>query len=327
MIKRLVNKFNYLNDIRQRAALNKDFCKGHQVRLWNWSRPYDPDRWLIDFIEKRGLLTSKPKAKIALYSIFGPSWMMRFDNADARIFVERENLHKPHMQGWLHRYLDDERIDLSLGFDELEHQQYMHFPFWVMWDVFSPTATYEEIKREVKRMNSIENSSYDDRKYCTYICSHDDIGRRKIYDQFSTIGHIDCGGKLFHNDDDLKLKFGDDKLAYLRHYRFNLTPENTNHENYVTEKLFEAISSGCIPIYHGSDNNPEPNVLNQDAIIFMEVGADNSDALKLVEELNSNKAKYLEFARQPRFVVGAEDVIWYYYQLLESKITDIINTI
>ncbi|MCM1070054.1 MAG: glycosyltransferase family 10 [[Clostridium] fimetarium] len=303
------------------------FSQGHQVKLYNWSRPFAPDAWLIDFIEKRGLLNSKPNARIGLYSIFGPFWLSAFDRADARLFVERENLHKPLMRPWLHRFLDDKRIDLSLGFDSIDHPQYMRFPFWVMWTVFSPTATYDDIKRQIAKYNSPDNHSFDDRRFCAYLCSHNDKGRRKMFEQFSAIGRVDCDGKLFHNNDDLKLKYNDDKLEYLRHYRFNLTPENTNHEGYVTEKLFEAIASGCVPIYHGGDNNPEPEILNHEAIIFIETGADNENAIDLVGRLNSDRQMYLEFANQPRFKPEAPELIWNYYAELESRLKTIIANI
>lgn len=327
LLRRLINKYRYWNDIISTRKALLQFSKGHQVKLYNWSRPFAQDAWLIDFIEKRGLLKDKTKARIGLYSIFAPFWLSRFDGADARLFVERENLHKPWMQSWLHRFLDDPRIDLSLGFDELDHPQYMHFPFWLMWSVFSPTASYEEIKASVKRMNSAKNHSYDDRRFCAYLCSHDDKGRRKLFEQFSTIDRIDCDGKLFHNNDDLKQKYHDDKLEYLRHYRFNLTPENTNYKGYVTEKVFEAISSGCIPIYHGSDNRPEPEILNHDAIVFIEVGADNEEALKFVNELNNDENKFIEFANQPRLKPEAPDLIWEYYYELEKRIKVIIDNI
>lgn len=327
MLKRIVNKYKYWYDILSTRKALEEFSKGHQVKLYNWSRPFIQDAWLIDFIEKRGLLDNKPNARIGLYSIFAPFWLYKFDRADARIFVERENLHKPLMQSWLHRFLDDRRINLSLGFDELDHPEYIRFPFWVMWSVFSPTATFEEIKQQVSRMNSPQNHSFDDRRFCAYLCSHDDKGRRKMFQQFSTIDKVDCDGRLFHNNDDLKLKYNDNKLEYLRHYRFNLTPENTNHKGYVTEKLFEAISSGCIPIYSGSDNYPEPEILNHDAVIFIEVGAENDNALKFVRELNSNKQKYLEFASQPRLTSTAPEYIWNYYTELEGRLREIIANI
>lgn len=327
MISRIKEKCRYWEEILSTRALLKEFSKGHQVRLYNWSKPFPQDAWLIEFIEKRGLLKGRENSKIGLYSIFAPFWLCRFDNCDARIFVERENLHKSHFKVYLHRFLEDSRIDLSLGFDSLDHPQYMRFPFWMMWSVFSPTATHKDIEEQIKQMESSSNHSYDNRKFCAYLCSHNDKGRRKIYEQFSEIGKVDCDGKLFHNNDELKIKFNDDKLSYLSNYRFNLTPENTNYKDYVTEKLFEAISSGCIPIYHGSDNQPEREILNLDAIVFIEVGEENTDALNLVRELNSDKNKYLEFANQKRFNPGAADLIWSYYEELEKRIKVIIANI
>ena len=324
MIKRIKNKLVYWQDILSRQIAADRFCSGHQVSLHNWSHPVIYDRWLIDFIEKRGLLKNKPKAKIALYSIFGPLWLTMFDRADIRIFVERENLHKASMQQWLHRCLDDNRFDLSLGFDQLNHRQYLHFPFWIMWSVFSPTATYEDIEKQLSHMDSVENHSYKDRKFCSFVCSHDDVGRKNIYEQFSKIDKIDCDGKLFHNNDELKQIYNDDKLQYLKHYKFNLTPENTNYKGYVTEKLFEAIKCGCIPIYNGSDNCPEPEILNQSAIIFIEIGKENTDAIKLVSELNSNEKLYMDFACQKRFIIGGADIIWNYYTYLEKELKEII---
>lgn len=327
MLDSVSRKYKYWKNLLQTRRELGEFCKGHQVKLYNWSRPFPQDAWLMDFIEKRGLLTSKPQLRVGLYSIFGPSKLMRFDKVDFRIFVERENLHKPLMKPWLHRYLDDCRVKLSLGFDNITHPQYMRFPFWVMWSVFSPTDGFDEIRQKVIKMNSPSNHSFSDRKYCAFLCSHNDKGRRKIYESLSTIDKVDCDGRLFHNNDELKTKFGDKKLDYLQQYRFNLTPENSNYENYVTEKLFEAIYAGCIPIYHGSNNRPEPDILNQDAILFIKMDEDNNNTIKMVAELNSDEKRYMEFASQPRLKDGAEHIIWNYYERLEQYIQEIIINI
>lgn len=324
MIDRIRNKVSYWQNIIERQRRLNEFCKGHKVQLYNWSYPCYYDYWLVDFIEKRGLLKNKSK-KVGLYSIFAPFWLNRFDNCDVRIFVERENLYKPSMRQWLHRFIDDDRIQLSLGFDDLHCSGYMRFPFWIMWSVFSPTATYEEIKQQIRQMDAPENHGYYDRAFCSFICSHDDIGRKQMFDRLCEIDNVHCPGRLFHNNDDLKNKYNDDKLEYLKHYRFNLTPENSNYEGYVTEKLFEAIHAGCIPIYHGSDNKPEPDILNQDAIIFIEMGKDNTAASKLISELNADENKYMDFACQKRFRPDAADIIWNYYEELEQALKYILK--
>jgi hypothetical protein len=44
----------------------------------------------------------------------------------------------------------------------------------------------------------------------------------------------------------------DDKLALLASYRFALALENTRFAGYVSEKLFDCLVAGCIPVYDGA---------------------------------------------------------------------------
>jgi len=327
MLDKIYEKYRYWAKILMNRRIASNATKGHQVHMYNWCNFWPQDMWYIDFIEKRGLLQNKPQIRVGIYSIFAPMWLRIFDNSDIRIFQARENLHKPGMSHWIHQFIDDPKIDLSIGFDYIKHPQYLRIPFWLTWSIFSPTDTLNDIKRKITQMNIPDNHSYADRNFAAFLSSHDDIGRKLIYEQMSQIGQVHCDGRLFHNNDDLKTLYNDNKLEYLRHYRFNITPENTNYNGYVTEKLFEAIYSGCIPIYHGSENHPEPHILNPNAIIFIEMGKENTNALKLIQELNSNERKYMEFACQPRFMPGAEEIIWGYYEQLENKLKEIIKNI
>lgn len=44
------------------------------------------------------------------------------------------------------------------------------------------------------------------------------------------------------------------KLEILRNYHFNLCFENTNIDYYCTEKIWDSIKAGCLPIYYGEGN-------------------------------------------------------------------------
>ena len=44
------------------------------------------------------------------------------------------------------------------------------------------------------------------------------------------------------------------KLRALSRYAFCLVTENSAAADYVTEKLFHAFASGCLPIYYGTDD-------------------------------------------------------------------------
>lgn len=144
-----------------------------------------------------------------------------------------------------------------------------------------------------------------------------------------------------HNDDDLVCKYANDKNSYLRNFKFNLCPENSSNVGYVTEKIFDAIYSGCIPIYWGNGSEyPEQDVINHDAVVFLkhrtldrdlyEVDPmslpqeDNAEVLDFIRYLNENDKAYRDFASQPRLVPGAADAIWGYFERFENKLTEIL---
>jgi hypothetical protein len=238
--------------------------------------------------------------------------------------MARENLHRPNWKEYEDLALGERSIDLCLGFDyHNDDPRYMRFPLWITW-LLPPESGYKEVNEFCAKINLPSNCSYDDRRFCAFVSSHDDIGRNELFDEINNIGHIDSCGRFRHNCDDLQTLYGDNKRSFLRHYRFNLCPENSNYPGYCTEKIFEAIASGSIPIYWGSDNNPEPDILNHNAICFVNVGQPNrKDTISQIRHLNSDREIYMSFASQPRLLPGAPDIVMDYIQKLEAKIKEL----
>lgn len=299
------------------------YSKDYQAKLYNWFPPFFPqDLWLSRFIEARGLLKGYENLKVGIFTVCGKRIFIKYQPCDLKIFFARENLvTRPE---WHDYMLNSKDIDLAIGFDDIkDNPRYIHVPFWITW-ALDPLETYDGICKKVQLWNSSDNKSYANRKFCSFLCSHGDKGREMIFNELSTINRVDSAGRWMHNDDSLKRDCGDDKVGWLYNYRFNLTPENSNASGYVTEKLLEAIQGGCVPIYWGSDNHPDTDIFNQDAIIFFRMGSENPDTIRIVSDLNADEKKYMDFACQPRFVQGAEDVIWGYYVDLEKKLKEII---
>lgn len=42
------------------------------------------------------------------------------------------------------------------------------------------------------------------------------------------------------------------KMDFIKQYLFNLCIENTNYKYYITEKIWDSITAGCLPIYYGT---------------------------------------------------------------------------
>lgn len=296
--------------------------KPYQVKLYNWFR-FSPDEWLPRFIYERGILRNIKK-KVAIFSVFGRRLNIKIDRSNCKIFYTGENVHARFLE-YEDLMLHDRDIALSIGFDNLEHEKYLRWPVWLM-NLFEPTESYEGIKQKCDFWNTFDETRKRER-FCSFLSRHDYFGDRLyFYNELSRIGKIDCDGDFMHNNDDLKIKYKDDKFEYLKNYKYNLCPENSNYPGYCTEKVFEAIKCGCIPVYWGSDNNPEPDVLNHDAIFFLSNYGSNDKTLKDIALLNENENLFLEFVKQKRFSEQAPEVIFEFFIRLEQKLIYVLKT-
>jgi hypothetical protein len=286
-----------------------------------------PKNWLSKFIIERGVLKNNSKKTVSVFSVNGDRFAIDINKSDFKIFYTGENVHVPdsHWEKYNDLLLNKKSINLSLGFDYIEHEKYLRFPLWLMY-FFNPASDIQAIKTVCENLNHPPISIEERIRFCSFICRNDYFGDRiKMFNQINQIEPIDCGGVFMHNDDDLMSKYQDNKLEYLKRYRFNLCPENSNNNGYVTEKIFEAINSGCIPIYWGSDNNPEPDILNKNAVFFIQSNHDSPEIISEIKRLNDNPKLYMEFAEQNRLLNGAPEIIYNFFEALETKLIEIIK--
>lgn len=318
------------------------FSRNSKIKLFNF-QTHSPnnyqsdidaqlrDHWLYRFIESRKYLDYKNRT-IAVFGVNGSEhsgnqYAIKFNRCDYKLFYTIENVHEVQSPWKVYDdlLLKNNRINLSLGFDFIDHSKYVRFPFWIM-TTFKPEDDYKTIRNKCENLSTHKIDLALRSRFCSFISRVDYFGDRLyFYDQVNSVGHVDCDGKFLHNNDDLWSIYKDDKREFLRLYKFNLCPENTNYKGYVTEKLFDAIYSGCVPIYWGSENKPEPDILNHSAIFFLNRNAENSAVLKELEELNRNPKLYKLFAEQNRLSKNAPEIIYNFFDRLDKKLKEIIK--
>ncbi len=281
------------------------------------------DFWLIRFVTDRIKNNAK---KIAFFSVNGkplPLWLIP---ARVKIFYTFENVHvaDSHWQMYEHLYLDNNNVGLSLGFDYIDHSKYLRFPYWLV-TFLEPNYCFDDVTSLINDIES-KKSNYGKKYFCAFICRNDYFGdRAKFADEVSEIGDLSYPGNFRNNDRSMKEIYNDDKIEYLKQFKFNLCPENSDNKGYVTEKIFDAIKAGCIPIYWGSENDPEPEILNQNRILFLKLGGDNAEVLSKIKQLNEDELAYREFIEQPIFNVNAAEIIYSHFERLEQKIREIVK--
>lgn len=87
------------------------------------------------------------------------------------------------------------------------------------------------------------------------------------YIEFFGVGNYKCN----YNDSPRK-------IDCTKNFKFNLSIENDYHNNWVTEKFFDAILTDCIPIYYGCSNIKE--LFPEDGYILL----DNIDDTEYVQD-------------------------------------------
>ncbi len=297
----------------------------NRIQFYNWWGEPIKDLWLYRFTENSGLLTNSHK-QISFCSVFGSRHMLCYVATDAIVFFSGENLHNPSYSEYADALLGDNRCKMSLGFDCFEDDRYLRFPLWLMY-MFSPTIDVSQIKQRCMQLRYPQQQNERNR-FASLISRYDTSGlRTEIYNALSQIDRVDCPSQVLHNDESLHVDYKDNKMEYLKRYKFNVCPENSNSYGYVTEKIFESIGSGCIPVYWGSYNMPEPGILNSDAIVFWNKQDGGSSAAKSVEDLFLNENYYRDFASQPRLLDTAEEKVEEMIIGLYDRLKEIINNI
>jgi glycosyltransferase involved in cell wall biosynthesis len=254
---------------------------------------------------------------IHFFSVFGNKKIIH-SKTDCKIFFSGENVNdnKNHYGEYKGNCVDN--ASLSLGFDYLEAENYLRFPLWLLY-YFTPDNSKDEIRNTLNNFKK----HYQKVKFCSLVASHDRSGiRTKIYNKISKIAPVDCPASFLHNDDTLHKQYADNKTVYLQQYKFNICPENSVSQGYVTEKLFQSLYSGCIPIYNGWSKNPEPDIVNPNIILMFDEN-DESSNISLINEIKTlyqNDRLYRSFMDQPFFCDTAVDKIYIMLQSFMHRI-------
>ncbi len=310
-----------------------------QVQYYNfWDKQTADEIWFTGFLKSRGFFDRFPHANFAFFSTLGSVQLLRVDELlhpfgrnRKRVFFTGENVHYPVFKEYEKNLLDHASIDLSLGFDYVDDAQYLRFPIWIL-EMFPPNSNINDIKRICNQL-SFQKLEDSRNRFCALVAGTSTMlgtesleMRKKMVEKLNLIDRVDCAGKLLRNTEELQERFYDDKAEFLKLYRFFICPENISVAGYVTEKVFHAIGSGCIPIYNGSLNNPEPEVLNHEAILFWEKDGDNEDLLRKIGELHDNNLLYKEFFEQPRLNNNAWEVVAKYFDDLERRLNELFQS-
>lgn len=321
MIKRIPNRLRRELKFLRRYYRNQRQAAGYRVKFFNFWNVDLTDNWFTKFLKSRDFYDEYQDLDISFFSVFGPKYLIGLNRSDVKILFIGENVFRKTDHFMKYRDLPLDKVDLTLGFRNLSSPNYLRFPLWLIY-MFEPDSTNEDIRRKCENFTSLKITNR--KRFAAHISRQDDElkMRSEIINTLSKINKIDCAGTFLKNTNELQNEYDDNKIEYLKKYKFNICPENSDNQYYVTEKLIHSIMAGCIPIYWGAHGKPEPEIFNQDAIIHWKKDKATIDKIKT---LNSSDRKFEEFAQKPRLKPGAADKIIEIFQNFENKLLQIFE--
>lgn len=205
------------------------------------------------------------------------------------------------------------------------YNNYLRFPFYCnTYMNINGFPTLTDLENWIAKIEGLRKENPFKRQYiCSLVASHDSVNyfrgvRKMIMTDFSDIiatqPIISCGN-FARNSTMLQDEFGDNKEKFLQNFVFNICPENSYTPGYVTEKIFQALNNGCVPIYWGGLDY-DLDIFNIDAILYYD--PHNPDKFKnRLKTLINGGQEVADFVAQNVFHPGAAAKLFlrYYYPL------------
>jgi hypothetical protein len=216
------------------------------------------------------------------------------DDPDFYFFTHRVYGSKNYLKYRCHRIFwggENIRADWNICDYVLDSDFYQNnprqkrMPLWAYWGL-------ERINQR-KTFDSID----DKKKFCCMVVSNPKCKERnEFFHQLSKYKKVDSGGKFLNN-----IGFPvENKMEFIKDYKFVIAFENSSYPGYTTEKLIEPLFTNSIPIYWG---NPEIGKdFNTNCFVNIKGVSQFSHAINKIIELDNDDEKYLAMRNEASFV-------------------------
>jgi len=172
-------------------------------------------------------------------------------------------------------------------------QRWHRLPLWVLYiDWWNPTSSFHIGKVLDRPKGGLRP------RFCNFIYSAPAATRAEFFLRLNEVRPVDSYGKVLNNRGE-QAEGRDGKMQVLSQSTFTIAFENYMALGYVTEKIFEPLLAGSIPIYWGA---PEAKTdFNPDAFIYAEDIGTFDDVIAHVIRIADSREALAEMGAAPAF--------------------------
>ena len=199
-----------------------------------------------------------------------------------------------------------EKCDWAFSFEydeEFNNLKHMRLPCYVFHS--------KNFGEELIKTNNLQKSNIQIKpKFCNFIYSAQNSNRENFFKKLSKYKRIDSPGKRLNNSPPIGQfesaqksrahnNWPDQKIEFLKDYKFTIAFENNSRIGYTTEKIYHPMTANSIPIYWG---NPKiERDFNTKSFINAHEYKNLSDLVERIIEIDNNEDLYYKYLREPWF--------------------------
>lgn len=142
--------------------------------------------------------------------------------------------------------------------EEINHPRHMRIPAYMLSDYGLKNFGSPDPKRKI----DFKKIKREKTKFCNFLYSQEVLARNNFFKKLSKYKKIDSPGRCMNNmspigtykdpkKSRLAINWVEEKLDFLKPYKFTIAFENFSAPGWVTEKLTQPLLVDSIPIYFG----------------------------------------------------------------------------
>lgn len=249
-----------------------------RIRFCDFQRNYpQPRDYFRRLLGQRYELDETGTPDLVIYSNYGREHLKYDCN---RVFYSMEN-----------ERADYRECDFAITFDRISDARHLRIPYFVMHEDISPLSPRECDSRRILA---------DKTGFCCFVHSNP-FGptRNRLLTRLSKYKHVVSGGRFRNN-------LGhpvENKVAFMRSFKFAFAFENESYPGYTTEKLADALLANTIPIYWGNEHVGED--FNSAAFLNRHDFSSDEGLIQRIREIDENDELYRQYLAEPAFVGNA----------------------
>lgn len=260
-----------------------------RVSFSHFWKDFSPDIFLkrFPFLSKKYKLITSDEPQIMFFSNFGNPQKLfgkKFEKKALKVFYYGENIGSPPII---------DMCDFIIGSNrDLISNKYLYMPPYL------PRLYHLERKQEDLIKEEIDISTIKKKKFCNFVYSHNVDRRNNFFKLLSKYKIVDSPARCMNNMAKIGKTY-QDKMNFIKDYKFTIAFENSTCNGYLCEKISEPMMVNSIPIYWG-DTHVHKH-FNEKSFINCMGFKNDKEIIDYIIEIDRNKDLYRKMLIEPWF--------------------------